>query len=125
MIGIGLTVENEDDPWAAAARRDRISMIIDFVAPVTRRWWPRRSRAAVDAEGLARTDTEASVGRINSLNGSERAASAATWSIAAMDRGAGDPVRRVLGGRVCRPNVGCEIYAPSAPLIDLVPLCPK
>ena len=23
------------------------------------------------------------------------------------------------------PNVGCEIYAPSAPLIDLVPLCPK
>ena len=127
-IGIGLTVETHDDPNAAAAQKGSdISMLIEFAGPPFPD--PGAMLAAVrDASppGWLGPDIDAAIAGLGRRVDADRA----TMAGQLIDRSVGTEVRIIPFGvgwsaAYVRPTVSCELFAPSAPGLDLVTLCSK
>ncbi len=126
-IGIALTVENDDDPNAAAvAKGSDISMVIEFVQPR----YPDAGALLDDLRSAGPpvwlgSGTDAAIAGLDRLAEPQRTAAAADL----VDRLERAEVRVIPFGAGWRaayvgPGVSCEVFAPSSPGLDLVSLCP-
>ena len=127
-IGIGLTVENDDDPNAAAAKKGSdVSLVIGFVQP----WYPDTGALLDDLmaalpPGWLGKGADAAIVGLDRLVEPQRA-QAAAGLVDRLERAEIRVIPFGLGWRAAyvKPGLGCEVFAPSSAGLDLVTLCPK